>query len=227
MAAEHSPYDAFIFDLDGTLAETRRDIAAAVNDALSSLGRPALDPGVVTRMVGDGARKLLERAVGSDAPPGQLERGLEVFLAAYLERCLETTTLYPGTRAALTGLAPARLAVLTNKPRAHTIKILEGLGILSRFESVVCGDDAWPRKPDPAGLLHLVALLGAPPARTLYVGDSAVDLETARRAGVPAGFVTYGFRPEAREGQRPEQVLGDLRELLPGGGRSGRKPGEG
>ncbi len=182
-----------VFDLDGTLVDSRRDLAQATNALVAEYGAPPLAEEAVVHMVGEGAATLVARAfaaAGLGSPPdGALPRFLEI----YGGRLLVHTREYPGVPQMLEALRPlARLAVLTNKPRAMSEEILQGLGLLRFFERVVGGDGPCARKPDPDGLRRLVADFGARDS-TLLVGDSAIDLRTARGAGVPVALVRYGF----------------------------------
>jgi phosphoglycolate phosphatase len=183
-----------VFDLDGTLVDSHHDLADATNALLTELGAAPLAHEAVARMVGDGAAVLIKRALlaaGRDPDtPGALDR----FLALYDERLLATTRPYPGMTDAIEALRPAhRLAVLTNKPARATKRVLEGLDLLGSFDDVIGGDSEYGRKPDPAGLLALVSRAHATPATTLMVGDSPVDLATARRAGTLICLARYGF----------------------------------
>jgi phosphoglycolate phosphatase len=207
-------YDLFVFDLDGTLADTRADLTESVNHALEAQGSAPLSMEEVTRYVGNGAKMLMQRALGATATARVLERALTDFLQHYTEHCTERTVLYPGTREALRGLAGKDLAVLSNKPSLHSRKILSALGVEDVFARIEGGDSFPQKKPDPAGLLAVARDLGHPLDRTLVVGDSEVDIQTARAAGARAAFVTYGFRPEALTANAPDYVLRDLRELL-------------
>jgi phosphoglycolate phosphatase len=148
----------------------------------------------IAGMVGEGAALLVRRALASAGVRLDIERDLERFLDLYADRMLVHTTLYKGTREMLASAAGrARLAVLTNKPRRHTDAILGGLDIAKCFQGVIGGDSDFGRKPDPRGLRHLMAAARAGPGDTLMVGDSAIDLNTARAAGVRACLVRYGF----------------------------------
>lgn len=183
-----------VFDLDGTLVDSRKDLADATNAVLLELGGQPLPEDEIVGMVGEGAAMLVRRALataGLDAAqPGALER----FLALYDDRLLDHTRPYPGMAATLDALAAGRaLAVLTNKPIAATVRILDGLDLRRHFRGVVGGDSPFGRKPAPAGLLHLAGEAGVSPVRTLLVGDSAVDLETARRSGARVCLCRYGF----------------------------------
>jgi phosphoglycolate phosphatase len=165
------------------------DLHASVNHALAAVGLPPRTIAEVRGFVGEGARVLLAKAV---APRDELvEPALAAWRPHYAAHCLDRTVPYPGVGALLAG-AGRTLAVLTNKPGAMSRKILEGLGLLQHFALVVGGDEA-PRKPDPTGLLGLMARLGATPAETVFIGDSRHDVETARRAGVTVVAVTWGL----------------------------------
>jgi phosphoglycolate phosphatase len=178
-----------VFDLDGTLVDSVEDLHASVNHALAAVGLPPRTIAEVRGFVGEGARVLLAKAV---APRDELvEPALAAWRPHYAAHCLDRTVPYPGVGALLAG-AGRTLAVLTNKPGAMSRKILEGLGLLQHFALVVGGDEA-PRKPDPTGLLGLMARLGATPAETVFIGDSRHDVETARRAGVTVVAVTWGL----------------------------------
>ena len=183
-----------VFDLDGTLVDSRRDLAEATNALLADLGGPPLPHEVVVSLVGEGAavlvRRALERAGLDPGTPGALEQ----FLRHYGRRLLDNTRPYPGMVETVTVLRTTyRLAVLTNKPEHPTIQILRGLEMDGLFSDVIGGDSPHGRKPDPAGLLELGARAGASPAETLLVGDSPVDLATARRAGTHICLARYGF----------------------------------
>jgi phosphoglycolate phosphatase len=212
-------YDLFVFDLDGTLADTREDLTASVNHALGILGLPVLDPASVMRLVGDGARVLIERALGPASTPERLELGLAAFLADYAQTCTARTRLYPGVERGLAGLHERgkRLAVLTNKPLLHSRRILAALGIEDRFARVEAGDTA-PRKPAPAGLLAIASGLGIDPGRTILVGDTSIDVRTARAAGARSVWVSYGFVKERPLEPPPDYVLDSIEDLLAGGG---------
>jgi phosphoglycolate phosphatase len=181
------------FDLDGTLIDSRRDLADSANDLILELGGAALSEDAIARMVGEGARLLVRRALaaaGLDEPPDAVAR----FLAFYDQRLLNHTRLYDGAEDAVRlAREHARVVILTNKPKGPTGRILEGLGIRRLFDDVVGGDGPLPRKPDPAALLALMDAAGADQRTTLMVGDSAIDHQTAINAGVPCCLVSFGF----------------------------------
>ncbi len=184
-----------VFDLDGTLIDSRRDIAESANTLLVAHGVEPLAEDRIGRMVGGGAALLVSRAFDA-ASLTQPADALEQYLEIYGRRLLEHTRPYPGIPDALERLRTrASLAVLTNKPLRHTWQILEGLGLSRHFaqEAVVGGDGPWPRKPDPAGLLHLAARAGVDAPATVLVGDSLTDWRTAHAATTRVCLARYGF----------------------------------
>lgn len=184
-----------VFDLDGTLVDSRRDIADAANDVLIECGADPLPETAIGRMVGEGAGLLIARAFAAadrERPADALER----FLRCYDRRLIAHTRPYPGIGEVLAQLAPAhRLAVLTNKPLAATRQILGRLGLAHHFapELVFGGDGPYPRKPDAEGLRALIAMTGSTPSTTWLVGDSVVDWRTAQAAGSSCCLCRYGF----------------------------------
>ncbi|MBI3402815.1 MAG: HAD hydrolase-like protein [Acidobacteria bacterium] len=212
-----------VFDLDGTLIDSRRDIADAANALLQSCGAEPLPEERIGRMVGDGAATLVARAFtasGLEKPADALDRYLEF----YATRLLTHTRPYPGVAAVLQTLsASATLAVQTNKPQAATREILDGLDLARYFsaDAVLGGDGPFARKPDPSGLRHLAASAGVPLADTLLVGDSIVDWRTARAAPAGICLARYGFGfdgfpisqlgPSDRVIDTPMQLLGVCR----------------
>ncbi|MSO48283.1 MAG: HAD family hydrolase [Acidobacteria bacterium] len=183
-----------VFDLDGTLVDSRQDLADSTNAVLESFGARPLPLDRVVMMVGEGARVLVQRALEAAGLNADLDDALGRFQAHYRTRLLATTRPYPGISEMLTELAAvATLAVLTNKPLAPSQLLFEVFGWSPHFLSVIGGDSAHGRKPDPSGLQHLMALADATPESTLLVGDSMVDVETARRAGTGICVAQYGF----------------------------------
>jgi phosphoglycolate phosphatase len=223
-------FDHVAFDLDGTLIDSRADLAGATNHVLRTFGLPEIPPRSVFALVGDGARRLVERALGPDRAD-DVDEGVRRFLAYYGEHLLDTTGLYPGVRAALDALgeAGATLSVLSNKPEGLSRTILAGLGVAASFRAVVGGDTLPTRKPDPAGLDLLRRLTRTPPARMLLVGDSPVDIATARNAGTAFCGVGWGFDLERLRAERPPCVVESAWELValavePQATRHGRDP---
>lgn len=201
-----------IFDLDGTLVDSRRDIAAACNHALEAVGRPRLPDELVATFVGDGARKLLERALGpADAPTAA--RAMDAFLDFYLAHPVVHTRPMPGAVEALDALAGRPMAVATNKRREVAVAVLRDLGLARRFGAVWGGGDG-PVKPDPACVLALAERAGVPPSDVWMVGDGTQDVGAGKAAGAHTVAVLGGFHDEARlRALAPEHVVRDLREL--------------
>lgn len=206
-----------VFDLDGTLIDSRRDLADAANALIVEGGGRPLPVDTIAGMVGEGAPLLVRRALTAAGLDPDAATALPRFLELYDERLLVHTRLYDGTRAALEALAArAALAILTNKPQRPTERILDALGVAALFRWVVGGDTALPRKPDPAGLHHLMSRAATAAADTMMVGDSAIDLRTARAAGTRICLVRYGFgfRTTAAE-IRGDELIADSPSQLP------------
>jgi phosphoglycolate phosphatase len=184
-----------IFDLDGTLIDSRRDLADATNALIVESGAEPLSVDAVTAMVGEGAAVLVRRALSAAGLDPDTPGALDRFLAHYNQRLTTHTVPYPGTSETLSALEADGyvLAVLTNKPAGPTGEILDRLGLARFFSQIVGGDTAMGRKPDPAGLLSIAATAGVPPRAALLVGDSPVDVQTARRAGAVICIAHYGF----------------------------------
>lgn len=183
-----------VFDLDGTLVDSRQDLADSTNAVLASYGAAPLDRDQVVRMVGEGARLLVQRALTAAGVQVDLDEALQRFHECYRPRLLATTRPYPGIEDMLAAARPlATLALLTNKPLAPSQQLVDAFGWSSYFVRVIGGDGPAPRKPDPAGLQELMALAGTTPESTMLVGDSMVDVETARRAGAAICVAQYGF----------------------------------
>ena len=184
-----------VFDLDGTLIDSRRDLADSANAMLAGYGAGPLSEHQIASMVGSGAATLVKRvitAAGVDAP---LHEVLARFLSAYDERLTHHTRPYDGIPALLSELEASgmALAVLTNKPLEPSVRILDAFDLSKHFQWVVGGDGPWPRKPAPDGMQFLMQQAGAGPAETVLVGDSTIDLQTSRNAGVGVCLARYGF----------------------------------
>jgi phosphoglycolate phosphatase len=202
-------FSLIVFDLDGTLIDSRRDLAESANEMLAGYGCEPLPVDRVASMVGEGARLLVERACRAaglaEVPPDALARYLEV----YGRRLFDHTRAYPGVGDALVQLsAAATLAVLTNKPLRPAERLLAHFGLAPRVAAVIGGDGEWPRKPDPAALRGLMARFGASPEATCLVGDSWIDAVTARQAGVAFCWARYGFgATDSPDGSTGEAAL--------------------
>ena len=215
-----------MFDLDGTLVDSRRDIAESANELLASLDAPPLDHDEVVRMVGEGARLLVSRVLAAGGVRQDIDVAFARFSTIYDRRLADHTRPYPGVAAGLEQLAERfTLAVLTNKPQHHTDRLLEALDLRRYFVQALGGDTSLGRKPDPTGLSSLIGAAGAVPAAALLVGDSWVDAETARRGGTRFCFADYGFGavPPAGllDGELRISEFGDLQKLLAASGAGG------
>jgi phosphoglycolate phosphatase len=216
------PMQLVIFDLDGTLIDSKLDLAHAVNATRAHMGMEPLEFELINSYVGNGAPVLIRRALGPAASEAEVERALEYFLVWYGDHKLDNTCLYPGVRDALDRLRAAGipLAVLTNKPVRISRAIVEGLGVGGHFFRVYGGNSFPEKKPHPVGVDTLMEESGAERARTLVVGDSGVDVRTARNAGVLVYGVTYGFAPESFETDPPDlrfDSMGALADYVLGG----------
>jgi len=182
-----------VFDLDGTLIDSQRDLAAAANALIAERGGMPLAEAAIARMVGEGAALLVKRALTAAGLALDAD-SVTRFLELYDERLLDTTVTYPGIDEAVRALAVrAPIAVLTNKPLGPTRRLLDGLGLAPVIAEAIGGDGPFPRKPDPAGLRHLADRFGALPEQTVMIGDSRIDFQTARAAGTSLIVARYGF----------------------------------
>jgi len=208
--------DLLIFDLDGTLIDSKLDLVHAVNAARAHMGMPPLEISLISTYVGNGAPVLIRRALGGAATEAEIEEALEFFLEYYREHKLDHTRLYPGVKESLSRLQAAgkRMAILTNKPVAPSRGIVAGLDIGGHFFQVYGGNSFAFKKPHPIGVRQLMSEESAAAGRTLVIGDSAVDIETARNAGVQACGVTYGFAPETLNNPVPDKLIDRFEELL-------------
>ena len=205
---------ALVFDLDGTLIDSRRDITAALNRLRSELGLPPLSLDQVVTMVGEGAKVLVRRAL-ADWHGEPAKEILDRYLSYYEEVCLDTTVLYPGVEEMLAELSGRyRMAVLSNKGERLSVEILEGLDQAWRFTHILGGDSLPTRKPNPAGLNALADRFNEPVERLMLVGDSRIDCETARNAGCAFALVEWGFLGTPKEGLDADLVVSAPDELV-------------
>ena len=183
--------DLVIFDLDGTLIDSRVDITNSVNVALRHVGLPPKTVDEMLRMVGNGTRVLVRRAVAEK--PDCFEEAFAAFTKDYAVHLLDHTKLYPGALEAIDFLSAKKLAVMSNKRQRFCDAILKGLDIAQRFASIQGGDTPRAKKPDPAALLHICEILKIPPERAAMVGDSTVDVAAGKSAGMITVGLTEGF----------------------------------
>ncbi len=207
--------DLLIFDLDGTLIDSKLDLAHAANAARGHMGMPPIENECVYSYVGNGAPVLIRRVLGADATEAQVQESLEFFLEYYRDHMLDFTVLYPGVRESLDRMRDAgvRLAVLTNKPVNISRAIVAGLGVGGHFRQVYGGNSFDFKKPHPIGIETLMEECGVARERTMMVGDSSVDIQTARNAGVQSCGVTYGFQPESLQAVAPDLLVDRMEEL--------------
>jgi phosphoglycolate phosphatase len=215
-AYPYAGLDAVVFDLDGTLADSLPDIAAALNVALAQAGLDTLGTAAVRRMVGGGARHLVQKAVthgGRD--PAPIAAVHDAFLAAYAASPCVQTTLYPGATEVLDGLARhgIRLGVCTNKPQAITDRVLAGLGLSGRFAAVVGGRDGIPLKPAPDMLRTALGVLAARSCASVMVGDSEADAGTARAVGTRLVLMRHGYSQQPLAGLGADAVVAGFPDL--------------
>jgi phosphoglycolate phosphatase len=207
-----------IFDLDGTLIDSRLDLANSVNAMLRHYGRPDLPLDVIAGYIGDGAPMLIRRALGDPDDEAFVQQALEYFLVFYRAHKLDTTIVYSGIPDALRAMrsnnhAERRMAVLSNKPVNPSRLIVQGLGLDKFFTQVYGGNSFATKKPDPLGARVLLDEFGVRPEQALIVGDSAIDILTGRNAGIWTCGVTYGYGPESLEQAPPDVLVNSPREL--------------
>jgi phosphoglycolate phosphatase len=184
---------ALIFDLDGTLIDSKQDLILSVNAMLSELGRAELAEETISGYIGHGAPQLVARALGDGCTEEERQRALQFFLSYYELHKMDTTCAYPGVAETLEKLADMPMAVLTNKPVRISVRILDAIGLSKYFRAIYGGNSFKTKKPDPLGARTILRELRAEPQEALLVGDSEVDVQTARNAGTLAAAVNYGF----------------------------------
>jgi phosphoglycolate phosphatase len=202
-----------IFDLDGTLIDSGVDLALSVNATLKEMGRAPLAHDQIFGYVGQGAPRLIERALGAGVSPQECEQGLAFFLSYYRQHMLDNTVTYPGVREGLAAFEGMPMAVLTNKPVRFSRQILEGLGLASYFRYIYGGNSFETKKPNPAGMGVLLRDFGAAPKQAMLVGDSEVDVQTARNAGTWCCCVSYGLGNAQLANCPPDLLVDSLPEL--------------
>lgn len=187
--------DLIVFDFDGTLVDSKRDIAFAVNETLKRMDIPSLSEETIYSYVGNGVRPLIEEMVASAGKENALETALGHFRSVYIEHLLDTTVMFKGVKEVLEHFAPhKKMAVASNKPYRYVKKILDGLKMSGYFVSVKGGDSVETKKPAPEMLHAIISEASVKSSDTVFVGDSGVDIRTGKNAGVKTIGVTYGFR---------------------------------
>ena len=215
-----------VFDLDGTLIDSSKDLCNSVNATLEHFGLRTLSDERIASFIGDGAGMLIRRALlePGELPEAQAQdedfhrHALEYFLTSYRAHKLDYTRVYAGVLESLKALAASvdrpGMAVLTNKPVGPARAICAGLGLSPYFSEILGGDSFATKKPDPEGLLHLMASLGAEPETTLMIGDSEVDVQTARNAGAWSMGCGFGLAPERMREAAPDIEVEDAAEWV-------------
>lgn len=220
-----SDFDLVLFDLDGTLVETAPEICDAVNDTLAHFGWPAVPIGQVADWIGHGTRTLLTRCVARARgttvdelrESGRLEEVIAVYDGCYAKRCGTRSRIYPGGRQTLEALRGRgiRLALVTNKEGRYTDRVLAAHGLRGLFDVVVSGDTLPAKKPDPACVTACLEALAVPAERALYVGDSSIDVQTARNAGVPVWILPHGYNMgEPADALPADRIVPDFGKLM-------------
>lgn len=210
---QFSEVRVLIFDLDGTLIDSKLDLANSINAMLEHMGRAQLPHETIYGLVGNGAPVLVRRALGESVTDTEANDGLGFFLSYYWTHMLDHTVTYPGVREGLKLLEEYPMAVLTNKPVRFSRAILDGLGLSPYFRFVYGGNSFEKKKPDPMGVEVLLRELTAAPQEAMMVGDSEVDVRTARNAGIWACGVSYGLGTEGLGIHPPDIMLDSLTEL--------------
>ena len=208
-----------VFDLDGTLIDSRLDLIHSVNAMLQHIGRPALEGDVIASYVGDGAPALVRRAVGDTDDEVLFRRALEYFLGYYRLHKLDHTTVYEGIAQTLASAANSKngvrrqMAVLSNKPVNPSRDILQALGLGDFFVRIYGGNSFTTKKPDPLGVRTILQETGMAADEALMIGDSSVDVLTGRNAGLWTCGATYGFAPQSLEDVPPDVLIESPQEL--------------
>lgn len=202
-----------VFDLDGTLIDSKLDLVLSVNAMMREMGRAELAHETIASYVGNGAPVLIKRALGEHTNEGDCARALDYFLRYYREHMMDNTVAYPGVKQGLEALRSFPMAVLTNKPVRISRLILEGLGLAKYFRCIYGGNSFERKKPDPLGMLTVLRELNAEPREAMMVGDSGVDIQTARNSATWACGVSYGFAAPEFAQYPPDTIIDSLTDL--------------
>jgi len=180
-----------IFDLDGTLIDSKEDIAHSVNRTLDALGLPTRKLEVIYSMIGEGVYRLISQAL--EGHEERVKAGIRIFRTDYKKHLLDTTACYQGIEAVMDCFKGRFLAIVTNKPREFTIPILEGLGIRNRFNLIISGDDGWPKKPAPDAICEIMKESAVSGSEAIHIGDHYTDILAGKNAGTFTCWAAYGF----------------------------------
>ena len=215
-AQKQHPVRALVFDLDGTLIDSKLDLIHSVNATLTEMGRAKLSDEVISSYIGHGAPMLMSRALGGVAKEEELARGLAYFLEYYEAHKLDNTCLYPGVAETLAKLSERKIAmaVLTNKPVKISVRILEALGVVKNFQAIYGGNSFETKKPDPLGAKTILEEFRVNAGDAMMIGDSEVDIQTARNAEMIATAVNYGFGIHDRAQHPADIYLDRMSDLL-------------
>lgn len=206
---------AIIFDLDGTLIDSKLDLVHSVNATLRELKRLELPEEIISSYIGNGAPVLVAKSLGPDAAPTELDRALKFFLTYYEAHKMDHTCAYPGVAEALEHLSAMPMAVLTNKPERISVRILEALGLAKYFRAIYGGNTFSTKKPDPLGVNTILREFSVRSNEALLIGDSEVDVQTARNAGNLSAIVNYGFGIHDRAAHPADLYLDRLLDIVP------------
>jgi phosphoglycolate phosphatase len=208
-----------IFDLDGTLIDSREDLANSINAMLIHFGKKKLPHEVIASYIGDGAPMLVRRSLGDPDDENFVQDAVLYFMSWYREHKLDTTYVYEGVKEALNAIQtsrdgkPLKMAVLSNKPVGPSRAIVEALGLGPYFFQVYGGNSFHTKKPDPTGVQALLEEAGVAAEETVIIGDSDIDVLTARNSGIYSVGVTYGLAPHTLQDAPPDVLIDHPREL--------------
>ena len=204
-----------IYDLDGTLIDSGEDIARAVNAMLQTLNLPPLPKGLIATFVGNGVAHLITQSlIQSGGSAERVQEAIRLYRDHYSKHMLDHTRLYPSVKSVLEHFKDRKQGVITNKPENFSNLILKHLGVQNYFFRVIGGENSFPKKPSPDAVIEMMASLGISKNETVLIGDSAIDIETGKNAGIKTVAVTYGFgKPEEIRSAGPDLALNDLSEL--------------
>lgn len=205
--------DLIVFDFDGTIVNSKEDIAASANYVLSQRGLPSKDPELIGTYIGDGIHVLMGKTLEIDDEE-DIAEAVKIFRGHYWDHCMDKTRVYPGVREALDRLSAKPKAIVTNKPKRFADKILEGFSLSGYFVDVVGGDGPYAKKPSPEGIMAVVSSLGFAAGKTLVVGDSPNDIIAGTGAGCVTCAVAYGFTVRSiLEAGSPDFIVDSMVEV--------------